>query len=218
MKSPEMLAARASCGFPRPALSTATFDVSPPPVGSGGGLSSSPFLVHSRKRFAPAVPVLRARQPGVDGRERRPGSAELGRCPHPRLENPGEGARLSSLSKDREGRQGRLHLQTHFLLLFILLGSTHIHMVKNSNRTKGCTCKQVFEYILLGALFKECLCTWISGLREGPLWVCVLTDPGRQFPDLSTSADNFSLGFSAPLLSSSSPCFPGRAAPFSARF
>lgn len=73
-----------------------------------------------------------------------------------------------------------------------------MHTVKrNSNRTKGCTFKQVFEYILLGALFKERLSSWLFGRRERPLCVHVITDPGGLFLEWSTSADNFPLGFSS---------------------
>ena len=68
-----------------------------------------------------------------------------------------------------------------------------------------------FIYILLGAtyiqwkeiqtgqkddLFKVCLSSWLSGRRERPLRVHVITDPGGLFRESSTSADNFPLGFS----------------------
>lgn len=216
MKSPEMLAARASCGFPRPALSTVTFDVSPPPVDSGGGLSSSPSLSTRGKGLhrRPSPPSAPA---GGGWKGAAPWECRAGALPTSPARKPWRGS-ASEQSLQRQGRKAGPPSLTNTFFVVVYFTRLYIHMVKNSNRTKGCTCKQVFEYILLGALFKECLCTWISGFREGPLWVCVLTDPGRQFPDSSTSADNFSLGFSAPLLSSSSPCFPGRAAPFSARF
>lgn len=48
-----------------------------------------------------------------------------------------------------------------------------MHMVKrNSNRTKRCAYKQVFEYILLGALSKECLSSWLSGRRGTLMCPC----------------------------------------------
>lgn len=92
-----------------------------------------------------------------------------------------------------------------FLYRRILRGPT----CRTKNDALG---EQVFEYILLSALVKECLCAWIFGQRqtgrERPSWAPALTGAGRRFPAPSTPADDSSLGFSASLLNSSSRASP----------
>lgn len=146
------------------------FVLMPPPARLRVGASPPPLSSSARGEGLHPRPWSRACGPGAGGRARRGGGAlwaqSWGTNPPCPARKPRERARSSSLFKDKEARQGRLQLQISFTLsAYILLASTHT-MKTNLNRTKGRTCKQVFEYILLGALSKECLSSWISGLRK----------------------------------------------------